>query len=71
MAALDMIETPNTGQLTELCTRENCDEKVELFWQPITCRTYIRLTTSSDVVTRRVPNDEAMHAFNHPYMYVD
>lgn len=71
MAALDMFEAPNTGQLVELDCREDSDHKVQLFYQPITSRVYIRVTTSSEVSTHPVPNEEARHAFDHPYCYID
>jgi len=71
MEAAQLIDQPNTGVLVELDCRENSDEKVQLFWQPVTKRTYIRLTTASDVSTRQVPNEEARHAFMHPYVYID
>jgi len=65
-----LLTKPTTGTLVELDCRENSDEKVQLFWQPVTGRTYIRITSASDVVTRRVPNDEARQAFQHPWCYV-
>jgi len=70
MAIADQISAPNTGTLVELDCRENSDEKVQLFWQPITKHVYVRITTQSEITTARVPNDEARHAFNHPYCYV-
>lgn len=66
-----MIENPTTGTLEELDCRQDSDHKVQLFYQPVTKQVFIRVTTASDVITRRVPNAEARHAFNHPFCYLD
>jgi hypothetical protein len=68
----EMIATPTTGTLVELDCREDSDHKVQLFWQPVTKRVFIRITeTVGEIITRQVPNDEARHAFLHPYVYCD
>jgi hypothetical protein len=68
----ELLARPTTGTLVELAIRESCDEKVQLFWQPVTGQTFIRITPAQgEIITRRVPNDEARHAFDHPYVYCD
>jgi hypothetical protein len=66
----EQIANPSVTTMVELDCREDSDHKVQLFWQPVTKRVFIRITTASEVITRRVPNDEARHAFIHPYCYV-
>jgi hypothetical protein len=71
MTLQQLITTPTTGTLVELDCRQDSHEKVQLFWQPVTSQVFIRITTDSDIITRRVPNDEARQAYNQPWSYVD
>lgn len=71
MTLQQLITTPTTGTLVELDCRQNSHEKVQLFWQPVTSKVFIRITTDSDIHTRPVPNDEAREAFIHPWSYID
>ena len=72
MSVISQIDGPNVGVLTELDCRENLDYKVQLMWQPVTKRLYIRVDDKATgrLTTQRVPNDQGRQAFEHPFSYL-
>lgn len=57
------------GHMRELDSRSDDFVTVTLFWAPETDEVFIELSTEDDCEIFPVPREEAMQAFQHPFIY--
>lgn len=68
----EVLQPEFVATLEELDCREDSDHKVELLWSRVKCEIYLRITEKARAASKIciIPNQEARHAFLHPFLYI-